>query len=251
MGLFINHNEHPKVFKNNGEILEPNQGYFHRDNFADMINEQKKINQSLTSAFQEIKALYHHQQHVNASKWKNVGDQLQALNDRKREHEAFERQAMEWLAKLDRNNQQLQHILENEDTMTKEVAGGIASLNESSRGIVERLAAYEVANQEMAQQMKELADMNRKMSDQVADQDKVQKDMSDRLENQEALMEKVHRQISEFRTILFERSSYLAEKIEDSYNLTSSYFYKLVSGSDKPLTLYMGQRKSGSEQRRD
>src|SRR5699024_12866080 len=75
--------------------------------------------------------------------------------------------------------------------------------------------------------------------------------MLDRLENQEALMEKFHRQISEFRSILFERSSFLAEKIEDSYNLTSSYFYQLVSGSDTPLTLYMDQRKAGSEQRQD
>src|SRR5699024_4863505 len=55
VGLFINHNEHPKVFKNNGKILEPNQGYFHKDNFADMIHEQKEINQSLTNAFHEIK----------------------------------------------------------------------------------------------------------------------------------------------------------------------------------------------------
>lgn len=251
MGLFINHNEHPKVFKNNGKILEPNQGYFHKDNFADMIHEQKEINQSLTNAFHEIKSMYHRQQHANASKWKNIGDQLQALNKREREHEKFEHQTMEWLAKLERNNQQLQHILENEDTMKKEVAGKVESLNESSRDIVERLAAYESINQKMTQKVNELAEMNRGMAERVAGQDKAQEEMLDRLENQEALMEKFHRQISEFRSILFERSSFLAEKIEDSYNLTSSYFYKLVSGSDKPLTLYMDQRKAGSEQRQD
>ncbi|WP_010531329.1 hypothetical protein [Lentibacillus jeotgali] len=251
MGLFINHNEHPKVFKNDSKILEPNQGYFHKDNFADMLNEQKEINQSLTNAFHEIKTLHYRQQHANASKWKNIGDQLQALNDREHEHQTFEHQAMEWLATLDKNNQKLQHILENEDTMRKEVAGQVETLNEFSRDIVERLAAYEVVNQETAQQMNELAAMNREMADRVAGQDKAQEEMVDRLESQEALMEKVQRQISEFRSILFERSSYLAEKIEDSYNLTSSYFYKLVSGSDQPLTLYMDQRKTGSEQQRD
>src|SRR5699024_10472196 len=247
MGLFINNSDHPNVFKNNGKILEPNQNYFHKDNFSEMINEQKELNQSLSNAFHEIKTLYHSQQQANASKWKHVADQLQTLKEREREHESFERQAMEWLAKLDRNNQQLQHIIENEDTMKKDVAGRIESLDASSRQIVERLAAYEAANQDIIRQINELADLNRQMSERVTEHDSAQENMLDRLENQEALMEKVHRQISEFRSILFERSSYLAEKIEDSYNLTSSYVYKLMRGSDQPLTWYVDQKKIENE----
>ncbi|SFB30562.1 hypothetical protein SAMN04488072_11483 [Lentibacillus halodurans] len=249
MGLFINKNKHPSVFQNDGNILEPNQAYYHKDNFSDMINEQKEINQTLSKAFQELKTLYHREQHANTSKWENIGDQLRALRDREREHETFERQAMEWLAKLDKNNQQLQYIMENENTMKKEVAGRVESLNTASQKIVERLAAYEAVNQDMAQQMTALAELNREMADQMTGQDQAQENVLNRLESQGALMEKVHRQISELRSILFERSSYLAEKIEDSYNLTSSYFYKLMNGSDQPLTLYMDQRKAGSEKR--
>lgn len=251
MGLFINNNEHPNVFKNNNQILEPNQGYYHKDNFSEMINEQKEINQTLSNAFHELQTIHHRQQHANANQWKTVGDQLTALKEREHEHETFERQAMAWLAKLDGNNQKLQHIIEHEDTMKKDVADKVASLNESSEKIMARLTAYESANQEMMQQMNELADLNRQMSEYLAGQDRTQADVLGRLENQEALMEKVHRQISEFRSILFERSSYLADKIEDSYNLTSSYVYKLVKGSDQPLMWYVDQKKADSDTRRD
>lgn len=249
MGLFINNSDHPNVFKNNGKILEPNQDYFHKDNFSEMINEQKEINQTLSNAFSELKTFYHQNQQANASKWKNIGDQLQALRNREREHETFERQAMEWLARLDRNNQQLQHIIEHENTMKKDVAGKVESLNASSQKIVERLTAYETFNDELSRQMKELGDLNRQVSEHVTKQDHVQENVLDRMESQGALLEKVHRQISEFRSILFERSSYLAEKIEDSYNLTSSYFFKLVSGSDQPLTWYVDQKKVENENR--
>ncbi|MFD1362845.1 hypothetical protein [Lentibacillus salinarum] len=251
MGLFINHNEHPGVFKNNETILEPHQGYYHKDNFADMIHEQKEINQTLSNAFRELKTLYHREQHNNASKWKRIGDQLQALREREREQASFEREAMEWLATLDQNNQQLQHIIEHDDTMKKDVAERVEKLSSASELIVKRLGAYEAANQDIIRQINALADMNQSITNQLTERDQWQDDMIARLENQEALMEKVHRQISEFRAILFERSSYLAEKIEDSYNLTSSYVYKLVSGSDKPMTLYMDQRKAGSDNRRE
>ncbi|QKY70784.1 hypothetical protein [Lentibacillus sp. CBA3610] len=249
MGLFINNHEHPEVYMNEGNIREPNQAYYHKDNFADMINEQKEINQTLSNAFHELKRIHHRENHTNASRWKGVSDQLTALKEREREHKTFEHQAMEWLQKLDRNNQQLHHIIEHEDMMKKEVAGQVESLHESSQKIMERLAAYETVNQDMAQQMTEIVDMNREMADRAAEQDQTQENVLERLENQGALMEKIHRQISEFRSILFERSSHLAEKIEDNYNLTSSYFYKLVSGSEQPLTWYVDQKKVENEKR--
>lgn len=249
MGLFIDQDKHPLVYKNDQQILEPNQGYFHKDYFQEMINEQKEINQMLTQAFHEVKTLHHREQQANAGKWQNIGDQLKAIREREGKHETFERQVMEWLAKLDDNNKQLQQGIEKEDSMKKDVAVRVDSLNKSSREIITYMESYDAVNKQMIEEMNDIAERNKEMADQIDKQDHAQKTTLDRLEKQEALMEKVHRQINEFRAILFERSSYIAEKIEDSYNLTSSYVYNLMSSSEKPLTLYMDQRKTENEKR--
>ncbi|SFD69976.1 hypothetical protein SAMN05216238_103208 [Lentibacillus persicus] len=249
MGLFINQHEHPYVFKNSGKILEPNQGYFHKDNFQEMLNDQKAINQKLADAFQEVKQLHHRQQQVNAGKWKHVSDELRAIRKREEKHDVFEDEVMKQLAKLARNGTQLQQLVEKEDIMKKDVADRVESLNESSMEIMEQLRTYDAANTKLIDEMNALAERNKEMAEQIDKQDQAQKNTLERLENQEALMEKVHRQISEFRAILFERSSYIAEKIEDSYNLTSSYVYKLMKSSDQPLTWYVDQKKAGNEKR--
>ncbi|CAM4078550.1 hypothetical protein [Lederbergia lenta] len=56
-------------------------------------------------------------------------------------------------------------------------------------------------------------------------------------------MEKVVRQIDHIRSILFERMTYLAEKVENGYRLTSSYVYKLMTGANQPFALFMANEK--------
>ncbi|MBI0577134.1 hypothetical protein IEC97_07155 [Neobacillus cucumis] len=64
-----------------------------------------------------------------------------------------------------------------------------------------------------------------------------------RLDRQEALTEKILRQINHIRSILFERTNYLATKIEDGYKVTSTYVYKLMTGSDQPLSFLLRNDK--------
>ncbi|RYG73343.1 hypothetical protein EU245_06535 [Lentibacillus lipolyticus] len=249
MGLFINKYDHPNVYKNDGEILEPNQDYYHKDTFSDMIQEQKKINKALSDAFHELKTAHQQQNRLATSKWQEIATQLKAIQDREQGQETFERQAMEWLQTLDQNNQKLAEMMQQDDAQSQEAAAQMESLKQSNQLIAERLEGYEAFNQELSQQLKDLAELNEQMNDRLSEQDNTQANVLERLESQEALMEKVNRQISHFRSILFERSSYLAEKIEKNYNLTSSYFYKLMKGSDQPLTLYMDQKKVENENR--
>lgn len=60
--------------------------------------------------------------------------------------------------------------------------------------------------------------------------------MLKRLDTQEALLDKLGRQLNHVRSILFERTNYLVDKIDEGYKLTSSYVYKLMTGSEQPFT---------------
>jgi hypothetical protein len=58
------------------------------------------------------------------------------------------------------------------------------------------------------------------------------------LENQEALTEKLMRKVDNFRSILYERTHFLADKIEEGYNATSSYIHEMVSSTGLPPLRY-------------
>ncbi|MFC4558401.1 hypothetical protein ACFO3D_09270 [Virgibacillus kekensis] len=243
MGLFINDNDHPDVYGNSGDIAEPNQEYFKYDYFGEMIEEQKKINRELANSFREMKSLNVQHNLTQSKNWKDVRDQLNELKVSNIEHAEFERQAMEWLATLDRNNRKLQGILEHGDTMKQGIIEQVKNLEQSNAKITDQLANYETTSQDLAMKINELTEASKEMSEQISRQGDNQDNVMNRLENQEALMEKTLRQIDHFRSILFERTNHIAEKIESSYDMTSSYVYKLITGSEQPVSMYMKERE--------
>ncbi|GAA0607267.1 hypothetical protein GCM10009001_25700 [Virgibacillus siamensis] len=243
MGLFMNKAEHPDVFRNNQSIEEPNQSYFKLDYFDELLKEQNRVNSTLFSSFHNLEKLYEQQKHTQADQWKEINDQLLSLMERSFQHEQFESETMEWLTVLDRNHAEMKQLMENENVFKADVTERIEHLRQSNQEIVDKLNHYGSSNQELVEEMGELVNLHKKMSAELSKQDDHQHHVMDKLENQEALMEKTLRQVSHFRSILFERTNYIAERIENSYNLTSSYVYKLMTGSDQPLTLYLEERK--------
>ena len=115
-----------------------------------------------------------------------------------------------------------------------------------------RLERTEDANHQLIVQMKEQMELQKEVSKKITNQEEFQEGVLQRLDSQEALMDKISRQINHIRSILFERTNYLATKIDDGYKITSSYVYKLMTGSDQPLTfLLMNQRKEETHKQND
>ncbi|MGG3470619.1 hypothetical protein ABES02_24430 [Neobacillus pocheonensis] len=81
------------------------------------------------------------------------------------------------------------------------------------------------------------------LNNKISKQEEFQGGVLQRLDTQEALIDKLSLQLNHIRSILFERANYLATKIEDGYKVTSSYVYKLMTGSDQPLTFFLLNKK--------
>ncbi|WP_066064593.1 hypothetical protein [Neobacillus soli] len=115
-----------------------------------------------------------------------------------------------------------------------------------------KLERNEDASYQLAQQMDKQLELQMEVSEKVTKQADLQGGMLQRLDNQEALIEKISRQVNHIRSILFERTNYLATKIDDGYKVTSSYVYKLMTGSDQPLTFFlMNHKKEENQQHPD
>src|SRR5699024_10344979 len=56
--LYINHEKHKDIYKNETKLKEPNQGFFMHNHMAEMIKEQKNINHQLYQNLNSLKNGY-------------------------------------------------------------------------------------------------------------------------------------------------------------------------------------------------
>ncbi|MBS4202201.1 hypothetical protein KHA93_21560 [Bacillus sp. FJAT-49732] len=243
MGLFINNNDHPEVFKNKKKINTSNQKIFTIDYLSELIVQQREANEVLTHSFLDLKILYEQQEKTHLEQWAEVGNHLDELRDIHLKHEKFEGEVIEWLSKL---NDESAKEKEEELALKQAWLEQMTKLNETNSEIVYRLKKSESANEQLTLKLKEQMDLQKQMKEEITEQKEIQEQVSSRLDNQEALTEKILREVNHLRSVLFERASFLAEKIENGFKLTSAYVYKLMNGNDQSLTLLMKPEKKES-----
>ena len=195
MGLFINNNDHPEVYKNKQQLQTMNQAVSRKNFLSELIHEQQNANAVLKKALSELGVQTQIQEETQFTQWNHVGEQLNDLRNR-----------------LDR---------------------------------------YEDTNHQLVLKMNQQLELQKEVAEKMTKQEEFQGEVLERLDNQEALMDKISRQINHIRSILFERTNYLATKIDDGYKLTSSYVYNLMTGSEKPLTFFLMNRKEENQKQSD
>ncbi|MFC6603692.1 hypothetical protein ACFQDF_22670 [Ectobacillus funiculus] len=139
--------------------------------------------------------------------------------------------------------------MEHEGQVKQSLLEQVDLLHESNREIASRLEKNEATNEQLELQLNEQLELQKDVVDTLTNQEEVQAGMLKRLDNQEALTEKISRQLNHLRSIIFERTNYLATKLEDGYKLTSSYVYKFMTGSDQPLTFSLMNNKKKEKEK--
>lgn len=236
MGLFINRVAHPCVYKNENKITEPNQGYLKIDYFSELLKRQENVNHTLFYSYHNLKMKNQLQESAQNSQWQDINKQLQVLNKSNLQYQQFAGDA------IDRQHQLEQRIMKLHETLEEE-----AQLKQE---MTVQLAEQASVNNQIASQINEVHNLQQQMTAQDTKQEDMHRNVLERLEKQEAMMEKITRQIDYFRSILFERTSHLVEKVENSYDLTATFFYKMLTGSDQPLTLMMMKEETQEKQRK-
>ncbi|ULT59169.1 hypothetical protein L1999_11860 [Neobacillus drentensis] len=248
MGLFINKKEHPNLFKNSNQLKETNQVEARQDFLTELIMEQQKANTALNQALSELQIRYKEQTDAQNTQWKQVDYQLSDLKNSTFRQQKFENEMVTNLHSLHEKNVHLEAIIEKETQVRESLSGQISQISKTCDSIAERLDKNEDTQLQLAQQMQEQLEMQKQAAEKLTKQEEIHGGMLERLDQQDALLDKLARQINHIRSILFERTNYLAGKIEDGYKLTSSYVYKLMTGSEQPLTFFLMNQKKEETQ---
>ncbi|MCQ6275472.1 hypothetical protein JMM81_10935 [Bacillus sp. V3B] len=243
MGLFINHDHHRNIFKNQENVHASNQEFAKYNYLTELLNEQKKANMELMRSITELKSRYRQQEVAQKDQWNQIKYQINDLKMSNLHHEEFESQLGQRLETLDEKSSYLQEVVESKNFVAKSILEEINRLSESDREIADRLKESEVSNQVLSAQLNEQMDHQKEITEKLSIQEEHQVDVLKRLDTQEALTEKISRQLNHIRSIIFERTNYLAIKLEEGYKLTASHVYKLMHGNDQPLNLSLMNHK--------
>ncbi|WP_428909562.1 hypothetical protein [Niallia sp. Krafla_26] len=239
MSLYIN-NQHSNVYKNKNQIGTNNQTYIRHNVLKDLLDEQKKANQELSHTLTQLQSQYKKQQKAQKARWNYIHHQL---NESQQHQAKKDTEISQQLGNLNKKSADLQQTILQGTVKTESILEQIHHIQESNREISQRLEKTEGESKRISRKLEEQQELQKGVIEKLGGQEEFQSDVLKRLDSQEALTEKILRQINHIRSILFERTNYLATKIEDGYQLTSTYVYQLMTGTDQPLTFSMLKNK--------
>jgi len=228
MGLFKNDVEHPEIYINHTEIKEPNQPFYKVDYFQELVEEQKKINEEMVSSFRYLKETYNLHEKIQKNRWDVTKSQLMKLNERSDRHENLEKETIQHIINLENKQEEIQRHLREEHSFKQHIEEDLGQLKEMNEQLIHCIRESESVNSQLSSKIEELVEMNKEMNIKLTKLEQQQTDVSERIEKQEALLDKAIRQLTNLRSILYERTHELAEKIENGIKFMTTSVYKFV-----------------------
>ncbi|OCA90501.1 hypothetical protein A8F94_01030 [Bacillus sp. FJAT-27225] len=246
MGLFVN--KHIRnLFKTNRDLPANNQEEARSSRLSELIEEQQKTNKQLLESISEIKPRYDQLQESQTAQWNDVKEKIGNLEIQGQKREKFEHTILARVNQLDHTSLQNQNSLLANERLIKSVVEQVHTIKEAKHDFANRLERTEASQNQLIVQMDEQMQIQKDMAGRLANNEGFQAEVLERIDKQEALTDKIFHQLNHIRSIVFERTNYLATKIEEGYSLTSSYVYKLMTGSDQPLTFSAFNNKQKKE----
>ncbi|MFC5602248.1 hypothetical protein [Sporosarcina koreensis] len=232
MGLFFNKKNHLDLFKGDN-IAEMNQAIYRTDSLSEALNEQKKSFDMMNEKYSEMEKQLTKQRRIQSDRWRTTGIRFDEILDHQSQHRQFEKEALETLERLDRKHKELQKMLENKRRMNDELVEQINILNQSNAEIAERLEKFDADQEKLLTKMDAQIEKQDQFSLSLEEQKTAQTEIAERIEQHEGLIEKMMRQMDFLKSVIFERSHFLAEKIDKSYQLTTTYISNLRGKSNQ------------------
>lgn len=271
MGLFINENEHPGLFRQTTLPTQPNQIEYRRDAMADFMEEQIASNKNIHRAIDILNNSQNKITQQQIRRWKEIEERLIELKFLTSRHEKLEHDVIDWLEKLENQNFELHGLIKSEQQDKQILLNKVQSVDTSHENLVKQFQQFELSkdeivkrldqfddmknevilrleqlgtvNEEMLQKMDQQHELHHHMAEQMTVIEETQQEVLNRVDHQEGFMEKMIHQIDHVRFILFERTNSLEEKIEKVYQQTISFIQKFKSDSNKQPTFVPHKEK--------
>lgn len=232
MGLFFNRKNHSDLYKGEN-IAERNQAIYRTDSLSEAMKDQKRAFDMMNEKYSAMEKQLQKQRRIQSDRWITTGIRFEEILDHQSQHRKFELEAIETLERLERKHKELQKMLETKRKMNEELVEQINMLNQSNVEIAERLEKFDADQEKLLTKMDAQIEKQDQFSLSLEEQKTAQTEIAERIEQHEGLIEKMMRQMDFLKSIIFERSHFLAEKIDKSFQLTTTYISNLRGKSNQ------------------
>lgn len=238
MSLYTNYQEHPNVLLNN-QGATSNQHYYKWEYMANWMAEQNTNNKELEEKIAYIVKLHRKLNARQRGESIKVSERLDILEEASAANKKIGMESMQGVTMLDARTKNIAHLLEDNQQARDQISEKIELLTKMNDSIIQQLEESEVARKTLTNQINDLSSIQQHLTDQIVSSKSQQEKVLKKLDNHEALLEKLSRQMNQFRSIVYERIHFLQEKIEDSYKFTAAYVYNLLGGGDQSFTMQL------------
>ncbi|MDW0111994.1 hypothetical protein QT711_02270 [Sporosarcina saromensis] len=222
MGLFINKTHHQNLLAGSRPSDESNQQSYRSDSLSELLKEQKNVLEAMKNQQQAIEKKVGKQHRLQTDRWTTTRMRIDEVLDNQEQQFQFEQDALQAIEQLQRQNINLQDVLQQKSSVHDELVHQIETLTYSNEQLMSRLNKLDEDQEVMLSKMDEQIEKQNQFATSLQEQQTVHSRIVERLDNQEGLIDKILRQLDYFRSILYERTHFISEKIDNSISFLSS-----------------------------
>ncbi|MFD1737262.1 hypothetical protein ACFSCX_11930 [Bacillus salitolerans] len=234
-------NSLPKVYTSNIVNSNVNQHFFRTNPISQFIENQNRVNDQLhhsintfTQSLLNTKQEQHHYYQQVVSHLERQESKANGVNEKIENHEKKSASILDKVILLERQNEELRKKIENDSIINKAIMDHLASQESYSQKLVKRLEEHNQVMCDMKEELINQQEIYEKLNEKLDMQEVFHQTLLERLEQQEAITQKIVRQVDHLKSVIYERFSHFADKIEDSMKLTSGYLFSYLT---KPTLL--------------
>ncbi|UAL50136.1 hypothetical protein MGI18_14690 [Bacillus sp. OVS6] len=229
-----------------------NQEFFRVNYMQEFLKHQQHVNTGLSHAADTLNSLLHESRSEQAQHFHAVYRQLEKqeaatspLLSNIETQQSASRIMSERLENLEKSNKELMIKLLSEGHISQAIIDQLTFQDQSIKELSGRFKTYESLQEKIIDQLDSHAVLKEQIKDRLELQEVFHQSVIERISHQEALTEKISRDIDHLKSVIYERVSYIAEKVEENFKVTKEYIFNLFSksGSIKEYTITKPHKK--------
>jgi len=254
--VYIKNDQHPLLYKHSANVkATSNQDSYRRNYLHEFIQSQQNINSQLKNASTQVNTLVHetkveqkHHFDQLSRKLENQEERTTPLLDNIQKQEEAYKVLLERFEAIEMFNQELLKKHEDEGLLNQAIVDQLTIQDTAVQNLSIKLEKFGENHDDLNDKLAEQNEINEQILKTVEIQEAFHKTILQKLEQQEAINLKTSRDVDSLKATLFERISYVIDKIEENYRhvtgFINQFFTKTHIIQKKPVETENKQKES-------
>lgn len=237
--VYIKNQQNPLLYKQSTTVeATSNQQIFRRNYLHEFMENQQHMNGELKHASTHLNTLLQETKHEQHKYYQELTKQLvdqekrtvPLLENINKQEEVYELFIQKFSA-IDSFNKDIIKKHEEDGVMNQTIIDQLTLQDTAINQFAKKLDQFKEQHSNVSEQLVSQKEINDQILNTIEIQESFHKTILERLDQQEAINLKTSRELDSLKATIFERISFVVEKIEENYRQITGYFSQLFNKS--------------------